>query len=194
MNNACAQIKPPAAVNYDSDDAALEDIFNQMDTAQNTSDDEFGFQECTAGFSTDIAITKDTIPVYEELEKTAMIPDKHCIICLKSDMDLKKLTQHTMTHDLIFAGGEDDAELDDWIEAKDYWDSFPHDSDSENEMSDHISQIEVEEPIFAHQPAPAPAQVRISDSSSDSSSENDPQSQNKKGAIKRDHLTGLRPS
>ena len=49
-----------------------------MDAAQNPNDEEFGFQECTAGFSTDIAITKDTIPVYEELEKTAMIPDKHC--------------------------------------------------------------------------------------------------------------------
>ena len=151
-----------------------------MDAAQNTSDEEFGFQECTAGFSTDMAITKDTIPVYEELAKTASIPDKHCIICLKSDMDLKKLTQHTLSHDLIFTGEEGDAELEDWIEAKEYWDSFPHDSDSENEMSDQISQVEVERSFFDQQPTPAPTQVRISDSSSDSSSENDPQSQNKK--------------
>ena len=44
-----------------------------MEAAQNTEDEEFGFQECTAGFSIDIPITKDIIPVYKELAKTASV-------------------------------------------------------------------------------------------------------------------------
>ena len=89
LNNACAQVKSPAVISYDSDSADLENAFAEMNTLQTTRNDEFGFKENVAGFTTSIIVSKETIPKYEEYEKTAMVADKYCIICLKSCMNLE---------------------------------------------------------------------------------------------------------
>ena len=96
-NNACAQIKTPAPVDH-SDEEHISDILSTLIAAQEEKEREFGYQEFTVEFSLDVPITEDMIPVYAELEKTASVPDKQCIICLKKNMNLKKLTAHYLTH------------------------------------------------------------------------------------------------
>ena len=112
-------VKTAAVASYDSDSANLDDVFADMNNLQNARTEEFGFKDYVAGFSTHIAVSKDTIPEYEKLEKTALVVDKLCIICLKSSMNLAKLSQHLLNgHDLFFMGEEDDSTFDDWIFAE----------------------------------------------------------------------------
>ena len=72
-----------------------------MDKIQNERNEEFGFKEHVAGFTTKIPVSKETIPDCATLEKTAHIADKHCIICLKSKLTLQRLADHySDSHDL----------------------------------------------------------------------------------------------
>ena len=119
------------------------------------------------------------------MAKTASIPDKQCIICLKSNMTLEKLSNHYTSHDLIFLGGEKDSEIDDWLEAREWTYTTPRDSESESEMPDQVDQIEEEGPLDEQQSLPASTQAKASDSLSDSSSENESQTRNKKKSHKR---------
>ena len=106
---ATAQITVPAAADSDSDSEFITNTFNVM-RASREETDEFLIQEnMVAEFNIEIPINAETIPKYKDLEKTALIPDKFCMICLKDKIDLEKLTIHmSMRHSISFCGDEDD--------------------------------------------------------------------------------------
>ena len=93
--------------------------FNSFQIDRN---EEFGFKENVAGFSTKISVSKDTIRIYAQLKITAKVADKHCIICLKSNMTLKRLSIHLSNHhDINLRGDEDDCTIGNWLEAETTW-------------------------------------------------------------------------
>ena len=92
-------------------------------------------------------------------------------------MNLKKLSTHYLSHDIIFLGGEDDSEISEWLEAREESYTIPRDSDSEDEMTDRVDQIEEHELL--------PTQATAPDSSSDSSSENESQTRSRKKSHKK---------
>ena len=130
---ATTQILPPASADSDSDSEYLTEVFSGM----KSQEPEFGFRHCVAGFSTDRVVNEETVPIYEELMKTADIADKACLICQKGGMLLSKLSQHLQQyHDIFFFGEEFDHSISDWIAtAKDWDDENRVYSDSENEIS-----------------------------------------------------------
>ena len=94
-------------------------------------------------------------------------------------MNLKKLTAHYLTHDMFFAGNEDDSNVDEWLEARYESYTTPRDSDSEDEPTDKEEEDEEQEPQSA------PPQATPSDSSSESSSDNESQPQRRKKCHKK---------
>ena len=83
---ASTYIKPSTTPNYDSDASGVEDDIANFSNYKSMETVTFGFSQNMTEVTTKIPITKETIPSYTEMEKTASIGDKHCIICLKSKM------------------------------------------------------------------------------------------------------------
>ena len=113
-----------------------------MSTIQTKRNDEFGFKENVAECTTGKIVSEEMIPKYEKLEKTAMVADKYCLICLKSGMNLEKLSDHLLNfHNVSFYGDEDDDPAEEWIDQADSWkrsgSPSPITSESENEVSDN---------------------------------------------------------
>ena len=51
-----------------------------------------------------------------------MVADKYCLICLKSGMNLEKLSDHLLNfHDLSFYNDEDDDDAENWIHQSENW-------------------------------------------------------------------------
>ena len=180
---ATAQITVPALADSDSESELMNNTFNVM-YASKTTTDEFGFQEnMVAEFKIEIPVNAETIPKYKDLEKTALIPDKYCLICLKDKMDLAKLSVHmSMHHSIAFVGDEDDDPVQEWIDVAEGWKkggrTSPYSSaESGNEVS-NIQSEEEQQPHSDNEQVSPPvtklssSKVKHSDSSSDSSSGN----------------------
>ena len=188
-STASTTIRSPTVTNYDSDASLIGDDMANFNSFQSDKNEEFGFKENVADFSTKIPISKDTIPVYAQLKKTSKIADKHCTICLKSNMTLKCLSTHLDNfHDIIFYYGDESCStIDHWLEADENWQlrmkidpPKPHPCDYETEKreedseSNSQSEEEKEETTIPRFTLP-PSRNSHLDSSSDSSDEN-PQS------------------
>ena len=167
---ASAQITTPTPANYDPEEEEIAAIIASIEADNAAKENEFGYQNYSVEFSHDVPITEDMIPVYAEYKKTATVPDKQCIICLKKNMNLKKLTAHYLTHDMFFAGDEDDSNVDEWLEARYESYTIPRDSDSD-EQTDKEEEDDEQEPQSTH------PQSTPSDSSSENSSDNESQPQ-----------------
>ena len=100
-NTATAQIKVPTTINSESEG---DEFFNAHYVASSAPVDQTFYEEnMVAEFKIEIVITKDTLPKWSELSKTAMVADKECIICLKENMDIDDLTIHySDKHELAF--------------------------------------------------------------------------------------------
>ena len=156
---ASAQVTSPASAECDSDSDELAHAFDNMSTIQ-TKNDEFGYKDYVAECTVDRIITEETIPKYEKLAKTAMVADKYCLICLKSDMDLGKLSIHLSSfHSIAFDGEDYDDSAEDWIFADTVWkeqgSTMPITSESENEEPEDASDKEQEESTVVPQLPPS---------------------------------------
>merc|ERR1712030_160144 len=122
-NTATAQIKVPPTVNSESEG---DEFFNAHYVANSAPVDQTFYEEnMVAEFKLEIVITKDTIPKWSELSKTAMVADKECIICLKENMDIDDLTIHySDKHELAFFNPKEEvpeSPLSAWIAAAQDW-------------------------------------------------------------------------
>ena len=145
--------------------------------------------------TTNIPVSKETIPVYKDLEKTVLIADKHCIIYLKSKLNLECLTQHLIDyHKLFYYGQEDDSPIDKWIFAEEQWKNMglePSETETENEEIENASQNEEEDPTPVLQLPSISTKGRNSDSSSVALLATLPPAKAEKRVTIREHLTGL---
>ena len=150
-----------------------------MDIYQTAELKEFGQGNYPVTMSTTQGrISPETVPSYASLQKTANVPDKNCLICLKTGMTLEKLTFHLFAyHDICYL--EDEFDLDKWYEAEECWNGepTPATSDSENEVG---TVEEVIEDSYAPKLPILLPRPKESGNSSDSSSYNSSSSQKKK--------------
>ena len=112
-------IKPSTSSNYDSDASGVEDDIVNFSNYKSEEIVTFGFSQNSAEVTTKIPITKETIPSYTEMEKTASIADKYCIICLKSKMNLDRLVKHLDSYHYLFF--KYNCTLEEWLEAEEEW-------------------------------------------------------------------------
>ena len=100
-NTATAQINIPTTADSESEG---EEFFNVHNAANSDNEDRtFYAEHMVAGFNLEYNITEDTLPKWDELIVTEMVPNKECIICGKDNMDLIDLSCHyTDHHDIAF--------------------------------------------------------------------------------------------
>ena len=121
---ATTQINIPAFTDSDSENESFNNTFNVMNVMREATEvaNEFGFQENMAEIKIETPVNAETVPKYNELEKTALIADKNCIICLKGNMDLSDLSNHLIGHHSIyFFGEESDDPIQEWIDVAEFW-------------------------------------------------------------------------
>merc|ERR1712015_290189 len=100
-NTATAQINVPATADSESEG---EEFFNvHYATNSDNEDRTFYAEHMVAGFTLDYNITEETLPNYDEMMLTELVPDKECIICGKDKIDLIDLSEHYSDHhDITF--------------------------------------------------------------------------------------------
>ena len=132
-NTASTSIKPPTITEYDSDTAELGAAMNTYSNFQTSVAEEFGYGLYSASASVErIPVSPETIPDYSVYKRTANVPDKSCMICLKTGMNLERLQQHLFQfHSIVFQ--EDDFDIDKWYEAEEHWNGSPAPPSSESE-------------------------------------------------------------
>ena len=133
---------------------------------EKNASDEFGFEGCSIGVTLDTPLNIEELPIYADMEETAEVADKNCIICPKTNMDLQMLTRHYVRkHHLVISEDEcDRSPLDKRIQAKE--------SMNESNLEFMMADIEDEDNYKSHSSS--------SDSSSESSSEGESEPQKKK--------------
>lgn len=77
LSTTSTYIKPSTTINYDFDASGVEDNIVNFTSYQSVENVDFGFSQNSAEMSTEIPISAETIPPYEELKKTASVSDKH---------------------------------------------------------------------------------------------------------------------
>ena len=103
--------------------------------AENNEKLDYGFVVTTSNTMSakvKVRFTEDMLPNHKEMDKDMDTEDKSCLICNESGMDTQDLRMHWMDHNLWM-----DSTLDDWIAAKEAWESM-YDSENEPEYESNV--------------------------------------------------------